>query len=180
MKRALSWVAGIAMVALAAVVGQLALTDAQQQAPFVVDAALGERAEGRTLAVTVREVQLAERVSDADGWQASGDWLVVDLDAEVLQTETASILSLVELDLGDRTVSASERPASLESTPLDLGLPRAGSLAFELPADATGTVTLRIGRAADERLDSVVELPVDLGALERAPHVELEESRWAA
>lgn len=179
MRRVVAWIAGLAMVALAAGVGRVALTDDQQQAPFVVDAALGERAEARTFAVTLREVRLADEVRDASGWQARGSWLVVDLDAEALETERASILSLAELDLGDRAVSASERPDSLASTPLDVGLARAGSLAFELPADATaGAATLRLARSLDDRLDSVVELPLALGELERDRSIELEETRW--
>lgn len=181
MKRALSWLAGLALIALAAAVGHVALSDDEQQAPFVVPAALGERADARTFAVTVRDVRLADEVRDAEGWSASGNWLVVHLDAEVLDRETASILSLTEVDLGDRAIAASERPASLQSFPLDVGLERAGSLAFELPADATaGTATLRIARSLDDRLDSVVELPVELDALERATTLELEETRWTA
>lgn len=180
MRRALAWVAGLAMVALAAGVGHLTLSDGQQQAPFVVHAAIGERAEGRAFAVTLRQVRVADRVTADGGWSAEGNWLVVDLDAEALRTETASILSLAELDLGERTISASERPDSLESTPLDVGLAHSGSLAFELPADArAGTSTLRLGRSADDRLDSVVELELDLGALERVADLELEETRWA-
>lgn len=179
MKRVLAWIAGALMVALAAVVGELALTDAQQQASFVVPAVVGERVEGRTIAVTIRQVRAADELRDARGWQASGSWVVVDLDAEALQNESGSILSLADLDLGDRTVSASERPESLATIPLALGLSRSGSLAFELPAGATGgTATLRLGRSEEDRLDSVVELPIDLGALERLPQLELEETRW--
>ena len=50
----------------------------------------------------------------------------------------------------------------------------------ELPADAVaGLATLRLGRSDEDRLDSVAELVIDLGALERVPEIELEETRWA-
>lgn len=179
MKRALAWIGGLAMVAAAAGVGELTLSDAEQQAPFPIDAVVGEPAVARTFAVTVREVRASEHVRDPRGWQAEGNWLVVDLDAEALGTEVSSILSIAELRVGDRLISASERPTSIESTPLDVGLPQSGSLAFELPAEATaGVVTLRLGRGLDERLDSIVELPIDLSTIERALEIELEANRW--
>ena len=179
MKRALAWLVGITMVALAAVVGEVTLTDGQQQAPFAVDAAVGERAEGRTLAVTVRQVRVTEQVSDGRGWTASGRWVVVDLDAEARETETGALLALAQLDLGDRRISASERPESIASASLHLGLAQSGSLAFELPDGATGPAVLRIGRSAEDRLDSVVELAIDLDALEQVAEIDLEETRWA-
>lgn len=181
MRRALAWIAGLALVALAALVGEVALSDAEQQAPFVVAAEVGERAEARSFAVIVRQVRATEHVADAEGWEAEGSWLVVDLDAELLRTETAGILSHAQLQVGDRSISASERPSSLAATPLDLGLPQSGSLAFELPADVTsGAATLRLARSGELRLDSVVELAIDLGAVERVPSIELEETRWAS
>lgn len=180
MTRMLAWVGGLAMVALAAAVGGQTLSEGEQQAPFAVHAALRQRAEGRTFAVTVREIRASEQVRDHRGWHASGNWVVVDLDAEAMQTESASILSLTDLVIGERTIAASERPASLEATPLAVGLVQTGSLAFELPADAVaGPATLRLGRSDEDRLDSVVEIEVDLAELERVSELELVRTRWA-
>ncbi|GEK80471.1 hypothetical protein [Agrococcus baldri] len=180
MKRALAWLAGLAMVAAAAAVGHLTLTEGQQQSPFVVQAALGDPAVGRTFAVTVEQVRAADAVADAGGWHAAGNWVVVDLEAQARESETASILTLIELRVGEVVYGASERPVSLVDTPLSVGLPQSGSIAFELPESLTsGAATLRLGRTAEDRLDSVAELQIDLAALERRPSIELRETAWA-
>lgn len=180
MKRVLAWIAGLAMVALAAAVGSLTLQDSQTQAPFVLDATLGERAEGRQFAATITEVQRAERISDDSGWQAEGDWLVVDLEAEAIGTEVGALLNLAEVHVGERIISASERPASLDGQVIYVRVPQSGSLAFELPEDAAGIVTLRLGRNLEPRLDSVIELPIDLDALEVLPERALQPTGWAS
>ncbi|WP_072314702.1 hypothetical protein [Agrococcus sp. Marseille-P2731] len=180
MRRVVSWVVGLGMIALAALIGTLTLGDTETAQPFVVEAAVGERAEARLFAATVREVRATEQLSDASGWQAGGTWVVVDLDVEAMQTEVASLLSLAELDLGDRVISASERPESLRSASLRLGIPQSGSLAFELPEGAlTGEATLRLGRSLETRVDTIVELRIDLAAIEREPSIELRETGWA-
>lgn len=180
MKRALGWLAGLAMVAAAAAIGQATLNDGQEQGPFPVAATIGESAVGRTFAVTVDAVRMADAVTGPRGWHASGNWLVVDLEAEARETETASILELMDLRAGGVTYSASERPDSLVDTPLSVGMARAGSIAFELPETVTaGEAVLRFGRTAEDRLDSIVELRLDLAALERVPTAELRETGWA-
>ncbi|WP_413317659.1 hypothetical protein AA0Z99_11985 [Agrococcus sp. 1P02AA] len=181
MRRALAWLVGLAMIATAALIGTLTLDEAETAQPFVVDAAVGERAEARLFAATVHGVRATEQeVIDASGWRAEGTWVVVDLDVEAMQTEVASLLSLAELDLGDRVISASERPESLRSASLRLGIPQSGSLAFELPQGAlTGDATLRLGRSLETRVDTIVELRIDLDAVDRSPSIELQETGWA-
>lgn len=180
MRRAAGWIAGIALVAAAAAVGGLELDESQTQAPFEVRAAVGERAEGRDIAVTVADVRAADHVSDGRGWEADGTWVVVDLEVEAVRSERGALLGLAMLDLGDRRIEASERPESLLDTSLAVGLPRSGSLAFELPPGArTGTATLRIGRSAEVRLDSLIALEMDLDALEAVAETELLPTGWA-
>ncbi|MCH1881671.1 DUF4352 domain-containing protein [Agrococcus sp. ARC_14] len=179
MRRVLAWVLGIALMAVAGVVGAVSLDDTQTQAPFAVEATIGERAAGRDIAVTVTDVRVADEVVDDRGWRASGTWLVVDLEAEAVRSERASLLSLAELDLGDRRISASERPESLLDVGLAVGVPQRGALAFELPEGAlAGPATLRLGRSSDPRVDSLVELRIDLTSLEHVDELELQESGW--
>lgn len=179
MRAALGWIAGLALIVLAGAVTAVAPDDDATQVPFVVEARLGERAAGRDIAATITDVRLADEVT-AGGWRATGAWVVVDLEAEALLTERAAQLAVAQLRLGDRTFAASERPESLADARLEVGLPRAGSLAFEVPAGAaTGEAVLRLGRVADDRLDSVLELRIDLDAAEHVAAAELRETTWA-
>jgi hypothetical protein len=175
----LVWTIGVALVVAAWGVIQITPDDDAAVAPFVVPAAVGEKALGRTFEITVTDVRLGD-AARARGWRAEGTWLVVDVEAASRTGEAGSSLSEAELVLGERIYRASDRPESMFQTPLATGLPRAGSVAFELPADASGPATLRLGLTAEIRLDSLVEVPIDLDALPRDAEVELGATGWAA
>lgn len=185
MRRWAAWSIGLAFVVLAWFVagatpdGEDRLTD-----PFPVPAEIGETAEGRNLGVIVHGVTVADRVTSG-GWHAEGTWLVVDLDAWTIRTESPGALGAALLTVGDRTFRASERPgnysasASLLRTGLHLDLPQSGSLAFELPADAVddrGTLQLAIAETMSG--DSVIEVEIDLAALTPVAELELPATEW--
>lgn len=184
------WVPAVAGAALvAAAWGVTVVTPAEDSAeqPFVVAAPVGERAEGRNIAVTVTGVRAADAVTN-EGWRAEGAWVVVDLEAEATEKEAGTLLHQVTLRLGDRTYRASERPPdSMFGHPLSVGLPSAGSIAFELPegaldADRAGApdeLVLRFGLNLDERLDSVIETRVPLDELEHVDEAEIATAEWA-
>lgn len=183
------WVPAVAGAALiAAAWGVTAVTPAEDSAeqPFVVAAPVGERAEGRNIALTVARVRAADAVTN-DGWRAEGEWVVVDVEAEATRKETGTLLQFATLRLGDRNYRASERPPdSMFGHPLSVGLPSAGSIAFELPegaldAGAAGApeLVLRFGLNLDERLDSVIEARVPLDDLEHVGEAEIAPAEWA-
>lgn len=149
-------------------------------APFTVTAQLGQEASGRNIAVTVDQVRLAtEGVSDGSGWSAGGTWLVVDLSAQATVTEVAANLSYARLHLGADLYQASERPRSLARSPLAVDIPRSGTLAFEVPPEAvTGRAVLTLGLSVDPRLDSVIELPIDLDTVPREAEIAWERPDW--
>lgn len=179
--RALAWVAGAGCLVAAWFVASVTPTDADAAAPFVVTAAVGEPAVGRTLSVTVLDARLADAVTGPRGWSAEGSWLVVDLAAEAVDSEVSNLLGDARLVVGDREFRASERPDSMLRTPLAVGIPRAGSIAFELPADAlTGLAVLRISGDEDTRLDSLIELELTLDELEHTDATTLRPTGWAA
>ncbi|QEW04417.1 DUF4352 domain-containing protein [Microbacterium lushaniae] len=179
MRRWLAWPMGAALLFGAWLVAQVTPTEDADEAPFVVPAVLGEEARGRSLTVTVTDVRLAEHVS-AGGWAAEGVWLVVDLDAAATQEEDRTYLGGASLVIGGRTYRASERPASLFQQPLLVGIPRAGSLAFELPPGAVDEpALLHLSGDWETRLDSLIELPLDLAALDLTESSELAETGWA-
>ncbi|WP_210418503.1 hypothetical protein [Agromyces intestinalis] len=180
-RTALAWLVGVGLVAAAWVVALVTPGADAVQSPFPVEASIGERVEGRNLAVTVTDVRAAEEV-EIDGWSAEGTWIVVDLEAEAVVTEEFARLALATIEQGGRTFSASERPTtSLRNSELSVGVPRAGALAFEVPADVLdgGPATLRLGLDPDSRLDSVIELRFDPGGLDVEASVAVAPTEWA-
>jgi hypothetical protein len=170
--------AGAALVAAAWGVAAITPADDAFESPFPITAEIGERAVGRDLAMTVTGVRRTETVRAGD-WSADGNWVIVDLDAEAVVSEYGNLLSLATLDVDGRTFGASERPDSLSRTPLAVGIPRSGSLAFELPDDVTGgTAVLRVGVDSDPRLDSVIMVEIDLDAGAIESEAELVPTDW--
>lgn len=175
-----AWAVGAALVVAAWGVAAVTPPDDAATNPFPVNVSVGEHGVGRNIAGTVTDVRRAETVS-AGGWSADGNWVVVDLDIEAVVSEFGVRLNRATLDLDGRTYSASERPDSLRSAPLSVGIPRSGSLAFELPDSAAGgDAVLRLGLDADERLDSVIVLELDLADIEVDNETALVETGWSA
>ena len=182
-KHVLVWAATAALLACAWGVSKLTPSDDAASAPFPEIASIDEPASTRNLTVTVTDVRLADRVTDAKGWSADGTWLVVDLAAASRVTQDLSTLRLAELTVGDRTFSATDRGTTFFKQALVTGVPRSGSLAFELPDDVTDDqAVLRLGipggGSADVQLDGVIDLPLDLAELTTEPEVLLAENGW--
>ncbi|QNA93651.1 MULTISPECIES: DUF4352 domain-containing protein [unclassified Microbacterium] len=183
-KHILIWVATAALLVCAWGVSKATLPDDAPNAPFPTVAQIGEPASTRNLVVTVTDVHLADRVADAEGWSADGTWLVVDLEAATGVTQDQSSSRLAELTIGDRTFSATDRGTTFVDQRLVTGVPRSGSLAFELPDDVTGDrATLRLGMPGsglgDVQRDTVIDLPIDLATLPDEAEVLLDENGWA-
>ncbi|MCT1476810.1 DUF4352 domain-containing protein [Microbacterium sp. p3-SID336] len=183
-KTVLIWLLTAALLAAAWGVSKLTLPDDAGTAPFPQVATVGEPAAVRNLTATVTDVRLAERITDTKGWSADGTWLVVDVEAATRVTQDLSTLRLAELAVGDRTFSATERGATFFQQALVTGVPRAGTLAFELPDDVTDErATLRLGvpgaGGSEVLLDGVIELPIDLTELPVDAEVLLDENGWA-
>lgn len=183
-KHVLIWLATVALLVCAWGVSKATLPDDAPNAPFPTVAKIGEEASTRNLVATVTDVRLADRVTDAKGWSADGTWLVVDLEAASGVTQDLSSSRLAELTIGDRTFSATDRGTSFVDQRLVTGVPRSGSLAFELPDDVTGDrATLRLGMPGsglgEVLRDTVIDLPIDLAALPVEAEVLLDENGWA-
>ncbi|HEX5729663.1 hypothetical protein [Microbacterium sp.] len=179
MKRWVGWVLGAALVAAAWGVAAVTPGEDASEDPFRVTAEIGEVAVGRNLAINVLDVRRAERVL-AGSWSADGNWVVVDLEAEAVESEFGTLLTLATLEIDGRIFSASERPESLVRASLSVGIPQTGSLAFELPEnlDAARGI-LQFGLDADPRLDSVIALEIDLDAIAVEPAVDLLPTGWS-
>jgi hypothetical protein len=183
-KAVLVWAATLALLAGAWVVTKVTLPDDAMIAPFPHAATIGEPTTTRNLAVTVTDVHLAHQVTDSTGWTAEGNWLVIDLEAATVVTQNLGTLRLAQLTVGDRTFSATDRGTTFAAQSLVTGVPRSGSLAFELPDDALdGRATLRLGipsgSAGEVLLDDVIDLPITLGDLAVEDEALLDENGWA-
>jgi len=183
-KTILVWSLTVVLLAAAWGVSKATLPDEMSTAAFPTIAQLDERVTTRNLEVTVTDVHVASRVTDVDGWSAEGTWVVVDLEAAAVQTQESGTLGLAELVIGDRTFTATDRGTTFAEHQLVTDVARAGSLAFELPADAvTGSATLRLGAPSgsprEVLLDDVIELHLDLDGELVEVDVTLDENGWA-
>jgi hypothetical protein len=169
-------VLALVLTAGAVAVQRTAPSEEDQVAPFVEAAGVGEWGQARTVGVRVDDVALADAVTDGE-WTGTTDgvWVLVTATAETT-LGPGSVAS--SLSLGDRRYEASDRPEdALGSARLQPGLPERGVVVFEVPADALrehgGEARVRFATQTDPRLDSLVEVPVDLAGLEPAPLAEL-------
>lgn len=176
---------GIWALSTVLVVSAWGLTQVQkpEDAPyesFVSRALIGEPATSRNLAVTVTRVRAARVVSDGERWRAEGTWLVVDLDAAAVEDQFGALLSTANLHLGNRTYSATERGDTARGMVLITGVPRHGSIAFEVPQGSLeGTATLEFAVDYDTSADGVVEVVVDLDQVAMQSEVALDPEGWA-
>lgn len=179
MRRGAAWLAGAGLLVAAWGVIQLTPADDAAEAAFSVPGEIGRAAVARAFTVTVDDVRLGSRAVAA-GWAAEGRWVVVDLAAQATKEESGTMLAYATLTVDGDSYRASERPTSMFRSALAVGIPREGSLAFEIPpAAAEGAATIELALDEETRLDSVVTLTVDLGALKSADEVELRETSWA-
>lgn len=147
-------------------------------APFPVSAPMGDWGTGRNITVRVVDARFTDSIGD-QLTSLDGNWLVVDIEAATVVSD--SLLWLATLTVEGVTYNATDRIGStifLEA--LVPGLPRAGSLVFELPADlAVGSAELTLGLDRDPSLDSLIVVPIELGELSRTGSVELTRPDWA-
>lgn len=172
------WPIGVILVIAAWFVALVTPGEERVTSPFPVTAAVGDEGAGRNIAVTVTDMHRAAEVT-AGGWSAEGNWLVVDLDVASVVSESGTLLSHLELVVDGVRYGASERPESLRRAGLSAGIPRSGSLAFELPEDLIdGDAVLELAIDGDTRLDSMIVVPFDLADVPDVGAAELTETKW--
>lgn len=173
------WSLTVALLAGAWVLNTVALPDGSSEASFATRATIGEAATTRNLELTVTGVRAARTLTDPQGWSAEGAWLVVDLDAAATQSQYAATLGFAELTIDERTFRATERGETFFRQRLVTGVPRSGSLAFELPDDSLhGTAMLRLSVSSDVRYDGIIEIPIALEDLPIDESIVLSETGW--
>lgn len=184
MRRGVALAAGLGLLALAYGVSATTPPQPVLEAPFGTPATIGEETVSRHLVVTVHEVTLADRV-EVDGWRGttSGVWLAGEVTVEAT-TEPRLVRIDVLID-GVRYAPSGRLDDGIVDWTVDAGLPSTGAFAVELPADileraGARSAVIRIGAGSDSRLDSVVELTVDLTTLEHVDRVAYDAVRDGA
>lgn len=183
MSRLATWIATIVLLLAAGIVSSIAPADDAEVAPFPISGEIGEQLIGRDIAATVTDARTATSLTADAGWQSEGNWLVIDLTVAsitgpaVAQLTAASALHGADFVIDGRTFRASERMPSLLGERLFPGLPRQGSLAFELPA-LQGAGVLQLSLTDDTRADSVLEIAIDLDGLTPAGEDEVLPTGW--
>lgn len=179
MKRWIQWVVGTGLVMIAWGVAAFTPPEEAREAPFAIRVAIGEQATGRNIEVTVTDIRRASSIT-AGTWHADGNWVVVDLTAAAVITDSPASLRLATLTIDGTIYRASERPASFLDRALTLGIPQSGSLAFELQdALDSGTATLTLGLNTDPRLDSIVVVTTQLEDVKVERETALQVTGWA-
>jgi hypothetical protein len=170
---------GVALLAAAYGVSATIPSSELVEAPFGTRGAIGDRIVSQHLVATVHDVFLADEVElDSWGGTTNGVWLVIDATLEAtVEREGVDVELYVD---GVQYPSSSRADSStVDGSVVDPGFPLTGPILIELPADiasqpgAHGAV-LRISTGSDPRLDSVIELVIDLTQLETRGSVELD------
>lgn len=181
----LGWAAGAAMIAAAAALIAIIPPPNADPDPFVATVAQGERGIGRNIDITVVGVRRTHEISVASytGWNATGNWLVVEVRAASVVTQTGANLSGAQFLIDGKTYTASNRPDALYTLmgqALVPGVPRTGSIVFELPETMTsGSGELAFSVNSDVRADSQIRVPVDLAKVPAVASVELARVEWS-
>lgn len=179
MRRAAQWWIGGGLVVVAGLISGITPSDQALLDPFAQRGAAEEEIVARTFLTHGAEWSFADRVTvEEDEWSADGNWLVIEVTASARTTEVGTELSLASLTVDGRIYHSSERtPESLLRTPLRVGIPTTGMLAFELPAGVrTGTAELRLSTdISTPWLDDVISIPIDLDAADTTKVIDIPE-----
>lgn len=183
----LALLAGLGLVVAAWGAMRIAPSTETVQAAVVVRADVGERGDGRDITATVFDVVIAESLTDDDAFdpwngETTGQWIVVEATAGTLLR--GGSLN-VKLFIDGLTVDGSGRPPlgmSLQAAALEPGIDISGWVAFEVPADRPlpETATIRFASGIDARLDTVVEVRLDLAGADRVGQFVLPETEESA
>lgn len=184
-----AWSGGLALLIAAWGITLASTTFVRPFAPFATVAMQGEEAVGRSFSATIHDVRATTHVTGSVPlqnmeWYADGNWVIVDLTITGRDT-IYELLGGANLVVGDRTYRASERPASLLSTPLQAGVPRTGSLAFDLPSGLLSDtidaeLQLYVNAEMGAQADSMIVFPLDLSTLDVSEEEALVEPEWVS
>ena len=181
MRRPLAYLAGFGLLVLAFGVAFSTPHDDVIEGPIAVRPALGESAAFGDLALTVHEVSLAREIEvDLTRLTTAGIWFVAEVTVEGTTERTAVVVDVL-ID-GRRYPASGRAEGTADENVVDAAFPVTGPVVVELPADVLDlpgarSAVLRFSPRGDARLDGVIELVVDLTALEVDDRLEVDGVR---
>jgi hypothetical protein len=181
MKRAVGYLVGAGLLVLAFGVAASTPADDVIEGPIPVRAALGEPAAFGDLALTVHDVALAREIEiDFTRLTTAGIWFVAESTVEGTTGRTAVNVDVL-ID-GRRYPASGRAGGTVDENVVEAAFPVTGAVIVELPADVLDlagarSAVLRFSPSGDARLDGVIELVVDLTALEVADDLAIESAR---
>lgn len=176
-------ITAIVLLALASLAFTLAPNEEQRQAPMETTIEVGGTGMGRNIEATVHDVRLAEvaETDSYDPWigETDGVWIIVDA---TVASGVSPVLMQSWLTVDGLTYDASGRPEddTIVGSFISPGIPRSGSVLFEVPLDiveSSTPVRITFAPGRDVRLDSTVVLSVRLDELSVEPSAILWENR---
>lgn len=182
MRPALVGAAGVGLVLLAYGATLISPSEEVLLPQFAVTGELGDELVSQHHVVTVHDAEVAD-VVELDSWEGTtaGLWFVGEATiAGRVETVTVDVDLFVD---GVRYESSGRADSdTVDGRIAEAGLPQTGPILIELPADildAPGarSAVLRVGPSGDTRLDSVIEVRLDLTDLDRHDRLELEAAR---
>lgn len=185
MRRAVAGPAALGLLVLAFGVAYSSPGEREAQAPFAVTGDVGDQIVSQHLVATVHDAALAE-VVELGSWRGttSGVWLVVDATLQA-RVERSTVDVKVFVDGVHYPSTSRTGTDTVDGRIADAGFPVTGSILVELPADVQGRpgaagATLQISTGGDVRLDSVIELTLDLTGYPVEPRVQRDTARDGA
>lgn len=179
------WAIAAVLIAGAWVSTQFVAPPTAWRTPYVTEGEVGQAITSGNLEVTVLDATFVDTLHDtvyAGTWVGEGNWLVLDISAQLVTDETVGGLLTDRLILGGAEYSASERPSStMRTTPLSITMAKRGVLVFELPPGVRdGLVRVQIGNGDATRAGQVAEVSLDLSELAHVAEMTLDAPRWEA
>jgi hypothetical protein len=168
----------VALVGAAFLVRLTQPSDEDQQKPFVTTAVFDQQVEGRDLTFEAHDAYLADRIISPD-WvgDSEGVWLIIDA---TIGAKLGIATPYATLTMGGLRFTTSKRAEDVGlGGSLNAGLPQEGSFVFELPRElvegaAGRDVVVRFATAFQVRLDSAIDMTLDLSTLRSERSVTIE------
>lgn len=183
MNKWVGWAIAAVLVAGAWVSTQFVAPPTAWRTPYVTEGEIGDTITSSNLEVTLHQATFVDTLHDtvyAGTWVGEGNWLVLDISAQLKTNETVGSLITQRLLLDGNEYSSSERPSStMRVTPLSIAMSKRGVLVFELPEGLReGVARIQLGNGDVTRAGAAAEISIDLSSVKHEDEMTLEAPQW--
>lgn len=152
------------------------------EAGMPVRGVVGKPVSGRDLTATVQQaVTTPQLLAAGKTVTTTGRWLVITAQATA-PLDNSTPLNGARLMINGAEYSPTERAdGTLAGASLETAIPITGQLIFEIPADALAaarSTQLELSYQADNRLDSILQIPLPPADLRHRASVDVTPLQW--